>query len=153
MPHPKLVTVPDPLLREKCVDATKSGDDLIVLVALMREVMAVCRADGIDAAAIAAPQVGVLERIVVIETPSFDDVLINPVIVKTTGTQKRLEGCLSFPKGVHYLMERANIVKFRYSNLAGEQHTMKFHDFFAAMIQHELDHLDGVLMDDNGMPA
>jgi peptide deformylase len=145
--------VPDPRLRTKCADASKTGEELAALVALMHEVMVTCRSEGIDAAAIAAPQVGVLERIVLIETAAFSDVLINPVIVKTSGTQKRLEACLSFPQGVHYLVDRANIVKFRYTDPAGQQHTMKFHDYFATMIQHELDHLDGVLMDDNGMPS
>lgn len=146
---PGLVMVPDPRLRQPCVEV-EIGKNIERMVAKMREVMASCRQHGIPAVAIAAPQVGVLERVIVFETENFNAVLINPVIVKKSGSQKRIEGCLSFPPKVHYLVERADIVKFRYTDPQGINHTMKFHDVFATFIQHEMDHLDGIMMDDNG---
>jgi peptide deformylase len=150
--HPSLVMVPDPRLRQTCVELTKKGDELTALISLMREVMTVCRDAGVHAVAIAAPQVGVLERLIVIESQNFDAVVINPVILKSSGTQKNLEGCLSFPPGTKYEVERPDLVKFRYIDQHGFSHTQKFHGFYAAVILHEIDHLDGILMDDNGMP-
>lgn len=146
---PGLVMVPDPRLRQPCVEV-ELGLGIKILVAKMREVIASCRQHGIPAVAIAAPQVGVMGRVIVFETEQFDAVLINPVIVKKSGSQKRVESCLSFPPGVHYLVDRADIVKFRYTDPKGLSHTIKFHDVFATYIQHEMDHLDGILMDDNG---
>jgi peptide deformylase len=146
---PGLVMVPDPRLRHPCIEV-QIGKGIESLVAKMRQVMASCRQHGIPAVAIAAPQVGVMERVIVFETEQFDAVLINPIIVKKSGSQKRIESCLSFPPYVHYSVERADIVKFRYIDPQGLSHTMKFHDVFATIVQHELDHLDGIMMDDNG---
>ena len=86
---PGLVMVPDPRLRQPCVEV-ELGLGIKILVAKMREVIASCRQHGIPAVAIAAPQVGVMGRVIVFETEQFDAVLINPVIVKKSGSQKRV---------------------------------------------------------------
>jgi len=150
--HPKLVMVPDPRLRQVCAEVTKEDGDLTELVGLMVEVMEVCRGAGINTASISAPQVGVMKRVFIIFSPAVEIVAINPVITKTAGKQNTREGCLSFPKGANYLVPRPNIVKFHYQDLAGNSRTSKFHDIYAAMVMHENDHLNGILIDDNGTP-
>ena len=150
--HPKLVMVPDPRLRQPCAEVTQEDGDLTELLGLMVEVMEVCRGVGINSYSIAAPQVGVMKRVFIIFSPQVEIVAINPIITKATGKQNVVEGCLSFPKGAFYLVQRPNIVKFRYQDLAGNQRSFKFHDIYAAMVMHENDHLNGVLIDDNGMP-
>ena len=150
--HEKLVMVPDPRLRQMCAEVTKEDGDLTELVGLMVEVMEVLRGSGISTSSIAAPQVGVMKRLFIIFSPAVEIVAINPVITKATGEQNSREGCLSFPKGVKYLVPRPKIVKFHYQDLAGHPRTTKFHDLYAAIVMHENDHLNGVLMDDNGTP-
>ena len=150
--HEKLVMVPDPRLRQMCAEVTKEDGDLTELVGLMVEVMEVLRGYGISTSSIAAPQVGVMKRLFIIFSPAVEIVAINPVITKATGEQNSREGCLSFPKGVKYLVPRPKIVKFHYQDLAGHPRTAKFHDLYAAIVMHENDHLNGVLMDDNGTP-
>ena len=151
--HPKLVMVPNPLLREKCAEVLEPCEQIDELVGTMKEVIIACRQFGIDTVSIAAPQVGVKLRVFIIDSPAIQMVAINPIITKRAGEQKIREGCLSFPRSTHYLMTRANIVKFRYTDEYGFTHTQKFHDLYAAIVQHEIDHLNGILMDDDGIPV
>jgi peptide deformylase len=150
--HERLVMVPDPRLRQVCSDVTKEDGDLTELIGLMVEVMEVCRGVGINTSSISAPQVGVMKRLFIIFSPQVEIVAINPIVTKATGKQNVREGCLSFPKGALYLMPRPDIVKFHYQDLAGKPRTSKFHDLYAAMVMHENDHLNGILIDDNGTP-
>jgi peptide deformylase len=149
--HPCLVMVPDERLRQSCEEVVE-GEVLTGVLGLMKEVLETCRRAGINTVSIAAPQVGIMKRVFIIDSPSIEMVVINPVITKTSGKQVNKEGCLSFPVGVYYRVERPNIVKFRYQNINGFTRSMKFHDIYAAAVQHEIDHLDGILMDDRGLP-
>lgn len=149
--HERLVMVPDPRLRQVCSDVTKEDGDLTELVGLMIEVMEVCRGVGINTSSIAAPQVGVMKRLFIIFSPAIEIVAINPVITKEAGKQITFEGCLSFPRETHYYLPRPKIVKFHYQDLAGKDRAAKFHDIEAAMVMHEIDHLNGIMIDDNGM--
>jgi len=148
--HPSLVMVPDPRLREKSYPVLHFVKT--ELINLMREVLTACREHGLNTVSISAPQVGAPLRVFIIDGPALQLVAINPVITKLSGEQQSIEGCLSFPAGTRYKLKRANIVKFRYTDQNGFQHSMKFHDLYAAIVQHEIDHLDGILMDDNGLP-
>ncbi len=99
---------------------------------------------------LAAPQVGVSKRIMVIDVSGEDDpnepiVFINPQIVEKEGSLVGLEGCLSFP-GVFFEVRRANRITVKYQNLAGKDVKMQAEgDLLCRAIQHEIDHLDGEL--------
>lgn len=97
---------------------------------------------------LAAPQVGVLRRIVVVETePGEIYELINPVIIESSGSQTGHEGCLSLP-GKWGICTRANYVTVEATNRKGERFRVTGKGLLARAFQHELDHLDGVLYPD-----
>ena len=93
---------------------------------------------------LAAPQIGVLKRIVIIDMGEGLIELINPEIVKTEGSQKRSEGCLSLP-GKSGLVERPEKTVVRALNRAGEEISVEGEEYLSIALNHEIDHLDGVL--------
>ena len=98
---------------------------------------------------LSAPQVGVNERILVIDCSGGTDrnqqiALINPVVVSTSGEQKGQEGCLSFP-GLFTEIVRPNVVNVRGTNLDGKEIELEGEGLLARALHHEIDHLDGVL--------
>ena len=101
---------------------------------------------------LAAPQVGVLQRLVVLDCSSQDEpaeliVAVNPEIVARDGECMEEEGCLSVP-GYYARVARSAQVKFRYQDLEGQQQELDASELLAVAIQHEIDHLDGVLFVD-----
>jgi len=113
---------------------------------------------------IAAPQVGVSGRILIVrlpevvptrlgprEMPRDPKVFINPEVVSSEGTQRAREGCLSLP-GVTAYVERPNVLKVKATNLEGEEFEVTVEGWGASLLAHELDHLDGVLLFDR-IPA
>jgi peptide deformylase len=109
-----------------------------------------------DGVGLAAPQVGVSKRMMVIDTSDKEDtrkpiVFINPVIVEKQGELVGLEGCLSFP-GVFFEVKRANRIVVRYQNVAGKDMKMEAEgNLLCRAIQHEIDHLDGELFVDKAL--
>jgi peptide deformylase len=103
-----------------------------------------------DGVGLAAPQVGVSKRIMVIDVAGEDEpkkpiVFINPSITERVGELIGLEGCLSFP-GVYFEVKRANRITVKYQNLAGKDQKLEAEgDLLCRAIQHEIDHLDGEL--------
>lgn len=97
---------------------------------------------------LAAVQVGVLRRIVVIETEDGLFELINPVIIKKSGEQQGLEGCLSLP-GKWGITKRPQCVTVRALDRNGEEFELTGYDLLAKAICHEVDHLDGIIYTDN----
>ena len=98
---------------------------------------------------LSAPQVGVNQRILVIDCSGGSDrnqqiVLINPVILTTSGEQKGQEGCLSFP-GLFAEVSRPNVVKVKGLSLEGKEMELEGEGLLARALHHEIDHLDGVL--------
>ncbi len=93
---------------------------------------------------LAAPQVGVLKRIVVIDIGDGPVVLINPEILETSGEQTGQEGCLSLP-GQAGIVTRPNYVKVRALNENGEEYEVEGTELLARAICHECDHLDGIM--------
>ena len=143
----KILIEPDPLLRKKCEPLEKVDDDLRKL---MNEMLATMYdAPGIGLAAI---QVGVLKRVVVIDlskdekkNPLF---LINPEIVhKSKNTSIYEEGCLSLP-GQFAEIERPAECVLQYVDYNGKKKELKAKGLLATCIQHEVDHLDGILFID-----
>lgn len=129
----------DPCLRKVCRPVEQFDNRLAELLDDMFETM--YDADGVG---LAAPQVGVLRRAVVIDTGDGPVELINPRITKSEGIQGDSEGCLSFPGQAGYV-ERANKVTVEGFDRNGKLRRYKAEGLFARAIQHELDHLDGLL--------
>src|SRR5262249_51377763 len=104
---------------------------------------------------LAAVQVGVLRRMLVIDTTPRDDeikkpmMLINPEIVSADGAPRlHEEGCLSIPE-MYAEVERPGLVRVRYVDIEGDQREEEFQDLLATVVQHEIDHLNGVLFIDH----
>ncbi|MDV4151222.1 peptide deformylase [Clostridium sp. AL.422] len=134
----------DEVLRKKCKDVTEITPRTLKLIKDMAETM--YEADGVG---LAAPQVGILQRIFVIDV--FDDyglrVFINPEILEVSGTQLGEEGCLSVP-GESADVERPNYVKVKALNEKGEEFVLEATELLARAILHENDHLNGKLFID-----
>ena len=129
----------DAVLREKCAEVTKFDKDLAALLADMKETV---RAE--NGAGLAAPQIGVSLRVVVIDVAEGFFELVNPVIIAQKGEQVGEEGCLSV-KGKQGVVRRPEKVKAEYRDRLGKKHKLTAEGFFARAVCHELDHLDGVL--------
>ncbi|MGA8941174.1 MAG: peptide deformylase, partial [Thermoactinomyces sp.] len=98
-------------------------------------------------AALAAPQIGILRRVIVIDGEDGLIELINPEIVQMCGEQIGPEACLSFP-GYTGIVKRAKYVKLKTLNRKGETRLLEAENYLARCIQHEIDHLNGVLFID-----
>lgn len=135
-------TYGDDVLRKKCRKVDEVNDRLRLLIKDMIETM--YAADGVG---LAAPQVGILKRVVVIDVGDGPVVLINPEILSKEGCYVDVEGCLSVP-GEQGEVERPEKLTVRALNENGEEVTYEAEDLFARAVCHELDHLDGVLFVD-----
>lgn len=130
----------DDVLAKKCKDVKEITPRIQELVADMLETM--YEANGVG---LAAPQVGILKRVVVIDcSPEGDQpiVMINPEILETSGEQTGYEGCLSLP-GKSGVVTRPNYVKAKAVDLEGNEYIIEGEELLARAICHELDHLDG----------
>ncbi|MCH7906801.1 MAG: peptide deformylase [Chloroflexi bacterium] len=134
-------TVPDPILRRKS-RRVRAVDDAIRKLA--HDMIATLHdAGGIG---LAAPQVGELKRLVVLQLPDEDDprILVNPEITRREGEREVEEGCLSVPGYLGTIM-RAERVKARAVNEWGAKLRLTAEEMFAQALEHEVDHLDGIL--------
>jgi len=143
-----ILTYPDPELKRKSPAVTVINEKTHELVKDMTDTM--YDAPGIG---LAAPQIGVHQRIIVIDVAGKDDppeliAAINPVIVHAEGDTFEEEGCLSVPKYAANVRRHANIV-VKGLNLDGEEMTWKADGLLAIAFQHEIDHLDGILFIDH----
>lgn len=132
----------DPILRKTSRAVDKIDDRIIILLDDMKETM--YDADG---AGLAAPQVGVLRRVIVIDVGEGPIELINPEIVFEEGSQCGEEGCLSLP-GVTGEVVRPNIVKIKGLDREGKEMVLEGKELLARAFCHEVDHLNGVLFID-----
>ncbi len=149
-----IVTAEDPLLRTKSHKVVKFDDDLKRLAEDMFETM--YDAPGVG---LAAPQIGLMQRFIVIGIPAEIDeegdeiapaeeyALVNPEIVKAYGEEEMEEGCLSVP-GYRGWVKRATSVKVKAQDLDGKPLRIRATGYFAEVLQHEIDHLEGVLFVD-----
>jgi len=128
-----------PVLRQKCEEVKAFNAELHNLLTDMKETV---RAE--SGAGLAAPQIGLALRVVVIDVDEGYFEMINPVIVSQKGEQVGPEGCLSV-KGVQGTVRRPLKVKAEYRDRNGKKHKITAEGFFARAVCHELDHLDGVL--------
>lgn len=140
----KIVTDKDDeeFLRKKSREVTEITPRIKTLLDDMIETMRAANGCGL-----AAVQVGVLRRIVVIETEEGLFEFINPVIVRKTGTQEGAEGCLSLP-GKWGLTKRPKCVTVRALDRDGNEFEVTGYDLLAKAMCHEIDHLDGIIYTD-----
>ncbi len=134
-----IVTDPNETLRKKCRPVEIFDEKLGRIFDDMRQTMN--RADGVG---LAGPQIGLLRRIAVVEVDDFYIEFVNPVIVKTKGTQVGPEGCLSVP-GKQSNVKRPFKVTVEYQDRHGKHMSVTAEGFIARAFCHEIDHLDGIL--------
>lgn len=149
----EIVKYPDPVLRRGGKAVETFDQDLADTAATMLEAM--YRMQGVG---LAAPQVGLEISLLVLNPKGSPDdraeemVLINPKIKSKKNLEWGEEGCLSFP-GIYAEVERHLEIVLAYQDLQGNEQTMKASEFLARVIQHEMDHLTGVLFVDRLSPA
>lgn len=139
----ELVKEPDPILHKKCRPVENFDEKLAQLLDDMSDTL--YKMEGVG---LAAPQIGILRRICVIDVGDGLIELINPEIIKSSGKQYETEGCLSCP-GVWGVTERPKKVKIRAYDRNGKIFEMKGDDLLARAFCHEFDHLDGILFKDH----
>ena len=137
----------DPVLRTKAKDVTEFDDTLRRLVEDMFETMAAYQGVGL-----AANQVGVLQRVFVVDVPVGENervrrAIVNPVLDGADGSDTAEEGCLSMP-GIYEDVKRRERVRVQALDLDGDEVEMDADGWVARILQHEIDHLDGVLFID-----
>lgn len=127
----------DPVLYKKCKKVIKFDARLGELIDDMIDTM-----NDADGVGLAAPQVGVLKRVVVIDIGEGPVEMVNPIIIEQSGEQGGMEGCLSFPGESGYVV-RPNWVKVEAYDRHGDLYEYEGEGLFARAVFHECDHLDG----------
>jgi len=163
----KLIYYPDPRLRLKSEPITVFDAALRETVKGMQKTMVEAKGIGLAAIQVAIPKrlliidIGDLDadeeyiegdgeserRLSERKTTSVLEVFVNPEIVESSGSIEYEEGCLSVP-GVHAVVKRKEKLKLRYQDLEGKSHEIETHGLRSIVIQHELDHLDGIVFPD-----
>lgn len=142
----KIRTYPDPILKQKAAPVTDFGPLMQKLFDDMIETMHV--SDGVG---LAAPQIGISKQIF-IACPALkkgeEHVMVNAKIEKSSGEGTLAEGCLSLP-GISAEILRATTLVLTFQDRHGKKHKTEVFDFFARVIQHEMDHLNGKLLIDH----
>lgn len=133
----RILTVDDPALHKVCRPVTKFDKKLCDLLDDMKETLV--EANGVG---LAAPQVGILRRVVVIDTGEELVELINPEVVETSGEQDGMEGCLSVP-GEYWMVKRPSFARVCATDRNGNEFELSGEGLIARCICHECDHLDG----------
>jgi len=147
----KLLTLPDERLRQKSQCVADFDDKLATLLCSLESSMLA----GPGGVGIAAPQLGILQRVIVVDCtlglrPCKNHgrlLMINPTIVESDGEVLGREGCLSVPEWVG-TVPRARRITVSYQDIEGKVHELSTKAFEARVIQHEMDHLDGILFID-----
>ena len=130
----------DPILRKHCRPVDKVDDRIRVILEDMIETLHYTGGVGIS-----APQVGIMRRMFIAEPePGEVYYMINPEILEMSGSEEAEEGCLSVP-GYAGLVERATYVKIKALDIDGSERILETEGWAARVIQHENDHLDGIL--------
>ncbi len=147
MPALSILTYPDPLLKQPSEEVFEFGAALRIFTEELEEAM---RA-GPGGVGIAAPQVGKHLRVIIIDAPEKNNtpthgkqILINPIITKWKGMIKGREGCLSVPDYIGSVI-RAQVIDIRAQDLEAKSIELKMQGYEARIVQHEIDHLDGML--------
>ena len=135
----KILTDKEPALHKVCKPVEKFDRKLHKLLDDMQETLA--EANGVG---LAAPQVGILRRVVIVDTGDGILELVNPELIETDGEQEGAEGCLSVP-GKYGLVKRPYYAKVRAQDRYGDWFEAEGEELIGRCFCHELDHLDGIL--------
>ena len=135
----KIMTVKEPCLHKVCRPVEKFDGKLHKLLNDMKETL--LDANGVG---LAAPQVGILRRVVVVDTGEEMLELVNPELLETSGEQEGAEGCLSVP-GKYGLVKRPMVAKVRAQDRDGNWFEVEGEELIARCFCHEIDHLDGIV--------
>ncbi len=146
-PKRPVVKIPAPVLRESAKPVLKITPRHRVLAENMVRIMRDAHGIGL-----AGPQIGIKERIIVISPDHRPSVIFNPEIVERGGSQVGEEGCLSIP-GLYGDVERSETVVVKGLNRKGDSIKYTLNGLAARVVQHEIDHLDGILFIDKADPA
>lgn len=140
----EILTNTNPILRQVCLPVTDFNEETSNIINNLYSTLKEC-SDG--SVAIAAPQIGYSSRIFVVHFSGYRLIAINPKISKSFGKQLFEEGCLSVPDKFG-IVERASEIEVEYYDQFGKFHVDKFSDLLSVVVQHEIDHLDGILFVD-----
>ena len=143
MAEKTIIPFGDPILRKQAKPVLDISPKIIKLLNDMTDTL--YATDG--RAGLAAPQIGILRRVIVMDCGDGLIELINPEILERRGEQIGPEACLSFP-GYTGIVKRAKYVKIKSLNRSGEAFVLEGEDYLARCIQHEIDHLNGILFVD-----
>lgn len=135
----KILTQEDPALHKVCRTVTKFDEKLATLLDDMVETL--IDADGVG---LAAPQIGILRRVVVVDDGEDYLELVNPELIEQSGESDGMEGCLSVP-GEYWMVKRPSFASVRAQDRYGEWFEVEGEDVIARCFCHELEHLDGHL--------
>lgn len=137
----KIVIYPDPILEQECEPVKVFDKKLAKLLYDMYDTM--LEFDGVG---LAAPQIGVKQRVAIVDIDDDSGTieLVNPEILESRGEQNGVEGCLSFP-GLYGEVSRPYYVKVKAQDRKGRTYVIEAEDYLARAIQHEIDHLNGIL--------
>lgn len=140
----RILTEPDPVLHKKCSEVSDPSDPFIQrLILNMKETLK--KAKGIG---LAAPQVGVNKRVIIVNLWKDEYILINPKITyRSRDKEVSEEGCLSVP-GIYLNIERSKKVRVKVLDVSGKKIKIKAKGLLARVLQHEIDHLEGILITD-----
>lgn len=146
-----ILLFPNPVLRERSKEIREVNSELINFTEELKTAMCINK----GCVGLAAPQAGVLKRMVVVDVSGHKRagenhgllVMLNPEIIHSEGVSMNREGCLSVPDFTGNV-ERAESVKVRYMDMNGEEKVFMTCGFEAIVVQHEMDHLDGILFID-----
>ncbi|HWP96210.1 MAG TPA: peptide deformylase [Syntrophomonadaceae bacterium] len=138
----QVVTVPDEVLRGKSLPVAKINAGVIRVLDNMVDTLY-----AFDGVGLAAPQIGISRRIIVVDPGDNLIQMINPEIIFREGEKMGSEGCLSVPK-VSGLVPRSEKITVRGLNREGQEVVIEASDMLARVFQHEIDHLDGILFID-----
>jgi len=137
-------TFPDPVLKQKSRRVKRLDNSVEHLIGDMLETMHYAQGVGL-----AAPQIGIPLRVIVIGIPGEEEIaLINPEVVRRNGERLLDEGCLSIP-GYVGMIKRSEIVTIKGRNLSGKEIRIKASGLLAQVLEHETDHINGVLYIDH----
>ena len=142
----QILKLGDNILRQKSKPVTKITSNIEKLLDNLKDTM--YDSEGVG---LAAPQIGILKQVIVVDVGEGAVELINPEITSTEGQEIDVEGCLSIP-GRQGKVPRAYRVSVRYLDRKSDQKVLKAEGLFARALQHEIDHLDGILFIDKVLP-
>lgn len=135
----KIVEIGDEILKEKAKPVKSISSNIIKLLDNLADTLYNAKGAGL-----AAPQIGVSKRVVVVDIGEGLYELVNPQIISSSGQETDVEGCLSIP-GIVGDVTRAATVKVRYMDRHGKEKNVTAKGMLARAMQHEIDHLDGIL--------